>query len=561
MTGSHDGAAGMTRQATQTSSYLRYLPPVLWDVPAQPGDVTLGRLLLTFEKLLTGVPDDIVVRHNDHSHGAVSTEIDTLERIFDSWVTPEPFLKWLAECLALEVPTLRDDPLWNEYQRRIVIAKIASIYPLRGTKACLSRYLELFAARRARVAIDDGARLLALTPGSEAVARVVPLVTQGPVLTGERIVTNGLLRPWCLAATSDGLMVGDIAMPDSLLLPFKSSVWQLTASGGYRTSGSPPSLGPLAPTTLSLNRVVAVAVRPPKPGIPETLYVLDNNGRLFALARPFEQATVLTTGAAGITDAPVAMAFDARTGELLVLARGSGPGSANPHKILTVRLDPLTVTARTDLRTVREPLALAVDPDGTLLVGDGGEQRPTTPEQLAGNIVSIDRTTTPWKESALLPSDNPLIAPTALARTRDGVLYVLDAGLKPFAPSTTFPFISAVAEPARVFRISGGRSASATRITQPGQFVYPTGMVATGGRLMVCDPGQPPNGWSLANADLKRSRALPFQFDVVVHFAADLLPKNDAARRPVVRKVLSNVRAIVDRERPAHVRCNVISGS
>jgi hypothetical protein len=86
-------------------------------------------------------------------------------------------------------------------------------------------------------------------------------------------------------------------------------------------------------------------------------------------------------------------------------------------------------------------------------------------------------------------------------------------------------------------------------------------MVATGGRLVVADPGQPPNGWSLGNVDLKRSRALPHQFDVIVHFAADRLPRDTAERRPVVRRVLSNTRAIVERERPAHVRCNVISGS
>ncbi len=155
------------------------------------------------------------------------------------------------------------------------------------------------------------------------------------------------------------------------------------------------------------------------------------------------------------------------------------------------------------------------------------------------------------------------MAPTGLARTRDGLLYVLDAGLKPFAPSPAFPFVCAVAQPAQVFLVEPGgppgASGSATPVTEPGQLVYPTGLVAAGGRLVVCDPGQPHNGWSLGDADLKRSRAQPFQFDVVVHFAAPWLPKDDAGRRTVVRRVLSNVRALVERERPAHVRCNVIS--
>lgn len=552
----------MSGRGARASSYLRYLPPVLWDVPPQPRGVSLGELLLVFEKVLTGVADEHVLRHGDHAHPAISTEIDLLHRAFDPWAAPASFLPWQAACLALKVPTLRDDPLWNEYQRRVAIARIAAVSPLRGTKAGLSRYLELFHARLARIAIDDGARLLALTPRADAVAPVAPLVSQGPALSGDRVVTQGLLRPWCLAVSSEGgLIVGDIAMPDALGLPFKSRIWHLDPAGGYRMSGAPPSPQPLAADTLPLNRVVAVAVRPATPGKPETLFVLDRDGRLFALVRPFDRATLLTSGAAGVADFPVAMTVDVRTGDLLVLDRGAGPGTPSAPRIVTVRPDPPLAIARTDLRTVKEPLALAVDPDGALLVGDGREQTPTTPEQRAGTLIRIDRTTTPWTETPLLPADNPLVAPTGLARTRDGVLYVLDAGLKPFAPPTTFPFISAVAAQAGVFRITPGSPPSAARITEPGQLVYPTGLVASGGRLVVCDPGQPPNGWSLGNVDLKRSRALPFQFDVIVHFAADLLPRDDARRRALVRRVLSNTRAIAERERPAHVRCNVISGS
>ena len=552
----------MSGPGRRQSGYLEYLPPVLWDVEPQPGGISLGELLLVFEKLLTGVDDDTVLRHGDHTHPAVSAQIDVLHRVFDPWVTPEGFLRWLAAGLALEVPTLRDRPLWSEYQRRSAIARIATVYPLRGTKAGLSRYLELFSARRTRIAIDDGARLLALTPKADAVAPVAPLVTQGPVVTDGVVVTSGLLRPWCLAVTSDGgLVVGDIAMPESVNLPFTSCVWHLDPAGGYRMTGAPPRPQPLAAGTLDLARVVGVAVRPPAPGAPETLYVLDRDGRLFGLTAPFDQARLLTTGTERVAQAPVAMVLDERTGHLLVLDRGSGPGTANPHAIVTVRPEPLQVTARTGLRVVREPLSLAVDADGDLLVGDGREQAPTSPEQRSGNVVHVDRDATPWTETALLPPGNALVAPTGLARTRDGVLYVLDAGLKPFAPPPAFPFISAVAEPAGVFRVEPGSPATASRITEPGQLVYPTGMVATGGRLVVADPGQPPNGWSLGNVDLKRSRALPHQFDVIVHFAGDRLPRDTAERRPVVRRVLSNTRAIVERERPAHVRCNVISGS
>jgi hypothetical protein len=292
------------------------------------------------------------------------------------------------------------------------------------------------------------------------------------------------------------------------------------------------------------------------------VYALDRTGRVFTLAAPFDQATLVTSLAStGVPVSPVAMALDPRSGELLVLDRGSATGSGVPA-VLTVRTDPVLVT-RTALTTVKEPLCLMVDADGALLVGDGREQSPATSAQWPGNIVRVDRSRTPWTESTLLGTDNPLVAPTGIARTRDGRLYVLDAGLKPFAPSPAFPFVSAVAEPAQVFLVEPGDGPgavrSATPVTEPGQLVYPTGLAASGGRLVVCDPGQPHNGWSLGEADLKRSRAEPFQFDVVVHFVAHRLPTDDAARRTVVRRVVSNVRALAERERPAHVRCNVIS--
>jgi phage tail-like protein len=551
----------MTGPTAAGSSYLRYLPPVLWEGEAAAArEVSLGQLLLIFEKVLTGVRDGNVLVHGDHEHASISTQIALLHRVFDAWAAPESFLRWLAAGLALAVPTLRDEPLWTEYQRRVAIAEIATVYPIRGTKPGLVRYLELFSARRARIAIDDGARLLTLTPRADAVAPVAPLVTQGPVLSNGRIVTEGLLRPWCIALTSDGgLVVGDIAMPDVLGLPFRSRVWRLNPSGSYPMTGAPPSPRPLATDTLALNRVVGVTVRAPRAGAPETLYVLDRDGRIFALAAPFDRATLLTTG--GVADAPVAMTVDTRSGDLLVLDRGGGVGTLSAPKIITIRTDPWQVTARTDLRTVKEPLSLAVDPDGALLIGDGRDQAPTAPEQRAGNLIRVDRATTPWTETALLDADNPLVAPTGLARTRDGVLYVLDAGLKPFAPARLFPFVSAVAAHAGVFRVASGAPTTVSRVTEPGLFVYPTGMVATGGRLVVCDPGQPSNGWPLGDVNLKRSRAQPFQFDVVVHFTADRVPRDDVARRPVVRRVISNVRAIVERERPAHVRCNVISSS
>src|SRR3954453_1020456 len=111
-----------------TSSYLNLLPPALWDVPATPdAGVTLGDLLRIVEKVLTGVPDDAVLRHGDHTHDAIGDQIGRVARVFDAWTTPPEFLGWLAPRLALDVPTLRDQPLWNEYQRRAAVDRIAAV--------------------------------------------------------------------------------------------------------------------------------------------------------------------------------------------------------------------------------------------------------------------------------------------------------------------------------------------------------------------------------------------------------------------------------------------------
>jgi hypothetical protein len=250
---------------------------------------------------------------------------------------------------------------------------------------------------------------------------------------------------------------------------------------------------------------------------------------------------------------PTAMTVDPVNGDLLILDRGTGPGTPNPPKIITVRPDPLTVT-RTALQTVTEPLSLAADPDGTLLIGDGGDQKPAQPERFPGNLVRIQRTTAPWTETHLLPGDNPLVAPTGIARTRDGRLHVLDAGLKPFAPSGTYPFICAVAEDAVIFHIDlAATPPTAVRSTEPGQLVYPTGMAAADDRLVVCDPGGP----EVPGFEPFWSRLRPFQFDVVIHFTDSRLPTDPAARQLVLQQAVGSIRTTIEDQKPAHTLWNL----
>jgi phage tail-like protein len=536
------------------SSYLQYLPPVLWENEPPAPAFSLGATLRIFEKLLTGIADDVP------AHPPLTAEIAELGQRFDPWRTPEPFLPWLASWVALEFPTLQDTDLWDEYQRRKVTAEIAQIYRLRGLKAGLDQYLDLYAVgeTRPRVAIDDGRRLLMVTPRPSTLAPVAGLVTQGPVVTRDGVLSDGLVRPSRLAAALDGtLFVGDDGVPESVPVPLRIRVWRIGPDGRYGDlAGTPPRPQPLATDTTPNASLVGVAVRPGQAARPETLYFLNSSGRLFAIPAPYRNqpvTPVTSLATAGTTHAPVALAADGN-GDLLVLDRGDGGGTPNPPKIITVQLDPLKVT-RTPLRTVIEPLSLLVEPDGSLIVGDGREQRPAGPAQFGGNLVRVDRTTATWTETLLLGAGNPLVAPTGLARTDDGRLYALDAGLKPFNKSDSYTL--AVAEPAGIFQIDlEAAPPAATRATPPGQLVYPTGLVSTGNRLVACDPGQPP---ALPDLQPFWSRLRPFQFNVVIHFTDSRLPTDPALRTRERRRAVGNIRTIVDQQKPAHTHWDQIT--
>jgi hypothetical protein len=346
-------------------------------------------------------------------------------------------------------------------------------------------------------------------------------------------------------------------VPGGVALPLKSRVWRISTTGRHDLTGTPPRPQPRAPDTLPLTQVVALTVRPAQSGLPENLYVLDRSGKLFALPAPYvgvpaAQVAALAPGG-NTTIWPVAMALDTN-GDLLVLDRGDGPGTSNPPKIITVQPNPLAVT-RKNLTTVLEPLSMVVRPDGKLVIGDGGDQEPTGPAQLPGNLVQVTRSGTNWVETALLTAANPLVAPTALVRAGDR-LHVLDAGLKPFAPPNIDPFVLSVAEPAAVYTVDLGASpVRAVPVTEPGNLAFPTGLAASGGRLVICDPGQP----EVAGLIPVWSRLLPCRFDVVVHFVDARLPADPDQRSTVQRQVVGNIRAIVERQKPAHSLWNLVT--
>lgn len=534
-----------------TSSYLRLLPPVLWEGDPQPPAFSLGAMLRVFEKLLGGIDDGEPVRHAPpggvaHDHDGLERVIDRLHRLFDPWLAPEEQLPTLARWVSLELP-----PIWDEHQRRKAIAQIVGVHARSGAKEGLDRFLDLYtvAATRPRVTVDDSGKVLFARLDPRGPASVHTLVAYGPFLRpGNVVAYGGLVRPRCVTLTPDGdLVVGDAGTPGAGS-PVKPAVWRLTRTGRLDVAGAPPRPRPLGPAGWGLAAPVAVAA---DRATPWRLWVLDTV-RLHRLAAPAldTATTVATTAQLGLAE-PVAMALDTN-GHLLVVDRGGGAPPAVVDVDVTAPGSPPPVT-RHVLAKVREPLSLLVRPDGRLVVGDAREQDQPTP----ADLVEIDRADpAAWAERLLLdglpPGANPLVAPAAVVQEHPTSLLVLDAGLKPYAPDPAGPFLRHVAEPAAVWRVALGPPGPAvTLATEPRQLVYPRGMVLYEGSLYLADFGE----LETAAAQRRRVwRATSHEFGVLVHFSRQREPTPER-RREIVR----DVGDIVDRQRPASTLPSIVS--
>ncbi|MFO5473218.1 MAG: phage tail protein, partial [Dolichospermum sp.] len=80
------------------SSYLQYLPAILQEDPF------MGRFLLAFEKILSGVKDlpnyEKIIQGNSENVPGLEEIISRVETYFHPQETPEQFLPWLAGWVA-----------------------------------------------------------------------------------------------------------------------------------------------------------------------------------------------------------------------------------------------------------------------------------------------------------------------------------------------------------------------------------------------------------------------------------------------------------------------------
>lgn len=537
----------------QASSYLRFLPPVLWQDEPDSG-FALGAALRVFEKLLSGIDDGVPILHTGadgqvREYAALAPLIAGLHRLYDPLRAPAAFLPWLATWVGLAPPAY-----WDDYQRRRAIADAAPSHSLRGVQDGLERALSAHAvsAARPRIAIDDGARLLSCTPRPGCYAPFIPLVSQGPVIRRDNtLVHGGLMRPTCIARAPDGtLYLGDAGTPTYWPADVDEAVWAVTPAGRYLGGGAPPLPQPLGPATWSASSAGA-PILPRALAIdraaPWNLYVLDavTNGAQTALYRlpspGFGSTTELATRDQLGLVSPVAMACDA-LGRLLILDAGGG---GKPPAVVEVQPAPWTVTPH-PLSQVLQPFSLAVLANGDLVVGDGTAQTAPTPAQL----VRINRSGPAWSEQPLLAGSPPLVAPVAVLEFRPGLLLVLDAGLKPLKGVLGDAYTREIAEPAALYWADLGSSPpTLTRASQLHGLVQPTGMVSDGQSVFISDTGE-----SAPGSTPRVPRAVPHEFGAAVHFSKQRLPS--ALER---RRILGDISDAINFNKPAHTYWTMMS--
>jgi phage tail-like protein len=548
------------------SSYLRYLPQVLWTSESAP-EPFLGQMLCVFEKILTGIDDGVPIRFGDNEYPPIKQVIDQLPRLFSSWGTRPEFLPWLASWVALEL-----EPTWTEYQKRKLITEIVSIYRLRGLNAGLHAYLGIYVQTpaRPRIAIDDGSALLRAKFKEDGTATLCT-VAHSQVVAFAASATNAgagrtlLIRPSALAVDStnryfvvdQGVEEDDGGGSQALRFP---ALWRVSSTGEvpYEPATPMPLPDPVDAGALYATATAAVVDnfdRCSVISVGEPASINSTRSALVRLAPPDYRPVVViaqTTTPRLPAVRPVDMVLDAAQ-NFVILDRGahliSEPPSGFPAapKIVVVREGGAGVTTEVHpLTGVAEPTALALEPEGTFIVADASDQFAETSVSKPGDLWRLNPNQN-WAATSLLagvPKEaNPLVFPTALAWENKDSLLVCDVGLR--WGFTGDQSNRSMAEPAAIFRVGlAQRPPVITRITDDRRLVTPTKIaIDRNGDLIIADRGE-----ALRGLSVKRNwRARPSEFGVVVHFSRQRPTSNDERNR--IRRGIGRV---LEEQRPCH---------
>jgi phage tail-like protein len=244
--------------------------------------------------------------------------------------------------------------------------------------------------------------------------------------------------------------------------------------------------------------------------------------QLTAKGPGFAASAVFASNAAGpppplALKLPRAMVVNA-AGIPLILDRGAVIAAASATAVIEVTMTtaPPTYTGnvRHALAAISEPLSMARRADGSLIIGDGGNQVSAAP----ADLWSVNTAT--WAATSLLggmaAGSNPLVAPVGVVEVDASHLLVLDAGLRPYVPSAASPFTVVIARQAALYQVDLSVAPPViTRASEFGAGTYPRAMVGDSkGTVYICESGLP----DLQGYSARLWRSKPQQMSVVVHF-------------------------------------------
>lgn len=141
------------------SSYLKYLPAIYQTQGKGPSSGLLGRILLAFEAIVSGLPQGDYPQGMERVRG-IEEILDHIHDYLDpdpfhpgnTDRTPSEFLPWLASWVAL---VLKKGKEWDDEKNRSLISSIVRLYKKRGTKEGLTEYLKIYVGRDIKFYINE----------------------------------------------------------------------------------------------------------------------------------------------------------------------------------------------------------------------------------------------------------------------------------------------------------------------------------------------------------------------------------------------------------------------
>jgi phage tail-like protein len=524
------------------SSYLQYLPPVLWMEEPEPPEFSLGRFLLAFEKILTGLDGQPSVAHKGYQHASLEQTLDELHKLYNpfklrshdsTWL--EAWLKYLASWVGLELL-----PDWDEYQKRKLIGDAVHIYNLRGRKQGILKALEIYVVSelKPRIAIDTGESVFRVPLEGERAGQAHVVSSGPPILHPLSVTIDRTNRD---PAYRGRIIIGDTGSPNFGDL---AKLWRITASGELdyqlkdgRIVPVPLYDSSVAPDITRLMRPVAVI------DDPAGFYAVADEGlgvlaKILRVAKsPPHVVTLVWQGDQDQSDNRfVGMTRDAE-GNYVVLDRGDFtdfPTPARRVKILVINPEAApggtpsgaVLSPPLELESVVAPTAIAIHPDGDYIVADAGNPNAGEPTE----IYKISRAGETNALLAGLPEQERPVFPTSLYVEDEGHILILDYGVKELAGAT---------QPAVVWRLSlPPASPRLEAVSRDVSYVRPTDMTTDlKGNLILVDHGD--------FADDRDWRRHPHEFGVVLHFAQAF---------PGIERTVRAISDIVHAEKPAGSR-------